>query len=420
MADLPALDFTPSPEFSGAANAASAAESPYDAALRIFRENAARRAAWQSSNAVPPEALARANSFGSAPSVPVAPSVAAGENLAPLATAAENAPTWGARLLASPAGRFGARFLGPAGLLYGAAQTGLTAGRMLTPDNLATGMADAVGRIGQSLGFDNGYAGGSAQVKAADALPPASGPAPASPAPAAPVPSATPTNPAVRVLNPADASAAVGQFFDGSAVPADGTGYIRNNSTGEVVQTDSRGIAPGPTGNARRVQVPVVVNGETGPTAHVPTFGSAPSFYSNLDSYMQQLGPYALSQAQATRGVKYGQKQQELDTKSADSAANRQNQADTVQANHLKAIADVLRANTDAKKESKTVIPGFEPGTALIVDRDSGTAKQVSAPKPPTWEQFRDSARQATRAAGKPNPTDDQLKTYYTKTYGGG
>lgn len=357
---------------------------------------------------------AQAAARGAATSIPI------GENAAPLATSeAANASTIGQRVLAaageggSVLGRFG-RFLGAAAsrltVPLAALSTGIEAGRILTPDKLAVGAADMVGTVADKLGFKNSYSDGLQQYINAQGVPT---PTRVAAAPAGGVPAAGgpadqfPTNQTMRVLSGDDAATVNSRYFNGTAVPADGTGYIRNESTGNVTALDSRGQPR----TAVRVPQPAAA---TAALAQ-PTLGTEGGVFGNLAQFTNDFSRYALTNAQAGGSRKLANAEAETAIKRNDSASNRENQSQNAQSNSLKALADVLKETTNANKENVKTVIGLD-GNPIIVDQKAGTAKKVVPSQKPPLDQFLTEARKDSRNKGF---TDAQLKAYYTKTYGG-
>lgn len=413
MADLPPLNYDLSGiDVPGQPRGVSAASQQ---ALDVFRQNAARRAAWQATNGVTPDMLARANSFGTGAAPSVATSAPLGESVAPVATAAaEAAPSFGARVLGGVA-RFGGKILGPLGAL----STGYEIGNTFTPDKVAVGAADLAGTVAKAFGFDNGYAGGSAQYRAAAALP---DPAPVVPAPApgpAPAPAidSTPQSSRIVSLGPDAANAAARQFFEGNATPAEGTGYIRNNDTGNVMAIDSRGV---PNPNFQRVQVPVNVNGEGtgGPAPATPTLGTRGGIFDNLADFARNFGGYALSKASAGGAQKQAARNAELGIKANDSVANRENQAEIARARMSTAAAQLIHDNIIEQQGNRKIEMGLD-GNPIVVDLSNPNAPKATKVVPPTKPTLDDFLTGAKRDPRNRGITDAQLKAYYTKTYGG-
>lgn len=343
----------------------------------------------------------------------VAGSVPIGENVAPLATSeAASASTIGQRALAAGA-RFGglrsaASLLGRVSLPFAAADFGTRAGELLTPDKVAVGLADMAGRLGNFLGIKNSYGNGVEAYSTAQGLPDVQkGPVAAAPAAPATPADRFPVNGSITGLSPEDAAAAGAKFFQGSAVPADGTGYVRNESTGHVTAIDTRGQPR-----------TVVRAGQPAPAAAaspIPQLGGEGGVFSNLANFTNDFSRYALTRADAAGRTKLANASTEVATKRNDSIANRESQAQNAQSNALKAYADVLKETTAANKENVKTIVGLD-GNPIIVDQKAQTAKKVVPTEKPTVDKFLTEARKDPRNKGF---TDAQLKAYYAKTYGG-
>lgn len=417
MADLLPLEYD-MPSAARGVNGASA--NPYAGwrpeelrqAQRVIDANRARAAA------------AAAPAGGAAPSMPI------GENAAPVATsAAESTPSFGSRVL-NGMGRFGnglrmvGRVAGPVGVGATALDLGYEGGKMLTPDNAAVGMADALGRVGEFFGIKNGYAGGADQYAAAAArgdMNPAAKPAPAAAGPAPnPAgdynpnvysPNATPPifgSPEYTASRDAYFQNLFREGLDRKQVPGN-VGVIRNDTTGGV----STVSAPVP----RSVPVPQPRAAEAQPGA--PVLGGNGPIFDNLNSYVNDFGQYAFSQAQQGRGLKYGAKAAELAVKREDIAANRLNQKEIADARMKQADAQVEHNRVLDEAGKRKVVMGVD-GTPIVVDmRDPNNPKSTKVVpfEKPTWEKFRDEARKVN--PDKAKVTDAHLRAYYNKQYGG-
>lgn len=359
-----------------------------------------------------------AGAFARAASAPI------GENVAPLATSeAASASSIGQRILAAGRGLGSlggvARLAGRVALPIAALDTGVRAGELLTPDKLAVGLADMVGTLAQKFGFKNSYAGGVQQYGLAEGQDRASdltlsdlitggrhGSGPSAPtAPAAPA-DRFPVNGSITALSPEDAATAGAKFFQGSATPADGTGYVRNESNGHVTAVDTRG-------QTRTTRYAPTVR--AGDAAAPPVLGGDGGIFTNLSDFTNNFSKYALSQASGRSDRKFANAETGLDIKRNDSIANRESQAQTAHAKQLIAYADILRETTAANKENIKTITGLD-GNPIIVDQKAQTAKKVIPTERPTVDKFLTEARKDPRNKGF---TDAQLKAYYAKTYGG-
>lgn len=325
-----------------------------------------------------------------------APSVPIGESVAPASTAAAaSAPSFAAR-----AARVATRALGP----VAAGLTAYEAGRLLTPESLAVPAAEiaskTLGRIPGLRSLFGGYDDGTAAVRAAAALPE---PAPIAKAvPAAPQPAPLPANPNIIPLPAELAAAASRRFIDGSEVPADGTGYIRNEQTGKVTALRSA-VQPQ---QARRT---VVVEREQ-PTPPQPVLGTEGGVFSNLAQFARDYGKYALSAAEQGRETKSARSERKLLGEEVTREALLRN----AESNRIKAIADLIGETSKANKPDVKVLQDLT-GTPILVDVKARTSQKIPAREKPTYEQFLEAAKKDPRNRGL---TDEQLKTYYNSTYG--
>lgn len=460
MATLPPLEYDLSgiPNVSTPTGGVNAAD-PGAQAEQIFRQNAARRAAWQRANNVTPEMLSRANSFGTSTPLP--------HNPAPVATAdAAAAPSFSARAAAaaesgaSTAARSGVLrgLLGRLGIYGASLEGGYEAGKLLTPAPVAVGLADMVGTIAQKLGFKNGYAGGSAQYKQAESLPPITKPDPdaaaasaAAAAPAPPAPAAPAPLPTGDFIDANGVQQRTVGFRDPSGVTAGSGNYVGAGDDLATAQAKYEQEVAHPTFDPTHIYSYDASGNfrDSGPAnspANVARYNAAraraldPDFrpenieaehrrieakyagapqggvFGHLANLVNTIGPATIAAAQRNAGVKTGIKRGELAIKANDSAANRENQAQNAESNRVKSYADLLKEITSANKPEVKVTTGLD-GTPVITNTRTGVSVKSTPRETPTWEKFRDAARADPRNKGA---KDEDLKAYYDKVYGAG
>lgn len=331
-----------------------------------------------------------------------AASMPVGENLAPVATAeAANKPTFGQRLVSARnmVGRglsLAARGVGGAQAVvgaYDAATDGVSANAV---DNIANGVAGAISpavgfagnlltsardavlgsiinsrtagpnSVGPELQKQIDAAGGVDKLLAAQAASRQAQPAEqvvAQPAVSAPA-SGIAQDPSVTPLSGA-AAAAGSEFIDGRGVPARGTGFIRNNTTGEVTQISS---SPERPTSRRRLST-----------------GEA------LAAFTGDYTKAALGMAMANREEKLKLRRAEVTSEMAKAqAALQQNKA-------------------------KPVVGYGLDGDPIITDPTTRTAVKVTPTVLPSLASFVEAARKDTR---NKKFTDAQLEAEYYRTYG--
>lgn len=418
MADLAPLEYDTSglDQFKTATRGVGAAQGVSDE-LALQRSIAAARARAAAARAASAATAPGAASAAAAPSITPAASAAVGENAAPLATAAAEAvPSFGRVLL---------RGLGRLSLPITAGLTAFDAAKLFTPAPLAVRMASAVGTLGKALGIDNGYAGGTAQYDAASALPAVTpitaadhqqAAASAAPAPQAPVPvTSSRTGDNVSVTdgstgNPPNAnpSSDIVSVYD----PASGEFRQMGRAAYEARVADARARAMDPEYQAERAKYNA---GTVTPSLQRDDgFGSGPSVFRDLVNFTNGIGPTMLSAATANRGAKLGIENAKLSTL----AAKQQADSQAAQGRYLLGYASMLKALQAGQNAGVKVVQDAA-GNPVVVNTSNPsnpTARKVTPTSKPTQQEFIDAARKDSRNA---QFTDEQLKAYYQKQYGG-
>jgi hypothetical protein len=404
MATLPPLEYDISgldQYKQGARTGVRGAQAAGAAAEEIFRQNAQRRAAWKAANGVTPEMLEKAQRFGG-PSTPV------GDNPAPSATArAAAAPSFGARVLQ------GARTLGRASLPVAAGMFAYDAAKLLTPEKVAVGMADAVGTLGQKLGIESlgQYAGGSAQVAQAATIPDPQR-APAAAAPGAPQVGSTEA-PESRYDSMTDEQILASTppaVADAAFARRQQVALMNQLNTALTAQAETMSAPAAPMRTRARQPMPV------------PQLGTQGGIFSNLAQFTNDFGTFAIEEARTSRGIKAQAKAAETEARLYDSdrnyevgMTNAQTNRQNAKSKGLEAVAEILKQQTAAGKENKKVVQDIT-GTPVIVDLRNNTARKVTPTEVPTFQRWVEEARKDSR---NKRATDAQLKAFYDRTYAG-